>query len=65
MRTFYRICVEDHTLTAENGDTLILTRGKEYMTSAEHDDGTVTVFANFWTRVPASLFSGAHIFTAS
>ncbi len=63
MKTFHRICVENYTLTADNGDALVLTRGKEYMTSAEHDDGTVTVFSSFWARVPASLFSGAHIFT--
>ncbi len=60
MRTYKRMCREDYTLTADNGDTLVLARGKEYMTSAEHDDGTVTVFAAFWARVPVSLFSGAH-----
>ncbi len=65
MKTYKRICVEDYTLTDDGGDTLVLTRGKEYLTSAEHDDGTVTVFANFWARVPSSLFSGAHVFTAS
>ena len=63
MRTFKRRCIEDYTLEARNGDRLELKRGKEYLTSAEHDDGTVTVFTKFWVRVDPALFAGAKVFT--
>ena len=63
MRTFKRICIQDYTLRAENGDTLELERGHEYITSSEHNDGTVTVFTNFWVRVSPQLFAGASIYT--
>jgi len=62
MRTFERICIEDYTVRAENGDTLTLRRGEEYITSAERD-GMVTVFSAFWVPVPAALFAGARVFT--
>jgi hypothetical protein len=63
VRTFKRICIEDYTVQANNGDSLTLSRGKEYITSDHHEDGTVTVFANYWVRVRPSLFAGARIFT--
>ena len=62
MRTFERICIEDYTVRAENGDTLTLRRGEEYITSAERD-GMVTVFSAFWVPVPAAPFAGARVFT--
>lgn len=63
METWNRVCIEDYSLTAENGDTLILKRGKEYTTSRVHDDGvTVTVFTNFWVPVPLRLFAGERRF---
>jgi hypothetical protein len=63
MRTFSRICVEDYELVAQNGDTLRLERGKEYLTSAERDDGLVVVFTRFWVPVPLRLFGDSKVFT--
>jgi hypothetical protein len=63
MRTLNRICIEDYTITAENGDCLKLERGKEYLTSETKTDGTCTVFSNFWVPVPAKVFAGEKVFT--
>jgi hypothetical protein len=62
VRTYRRICIEDYQLVAENGDTLVLTRGHEYITSDERD-GAVTVFTKFWVNVPVRLFAGEKVFT--
>ena len=64
MKTFKRVCLEDWTLQAENGDTLDLKRGKEYITSTENEDGEVVVYTNFWVAVPARLFAGERLFTS-
>ncbi len=64
MQTFKRICIRDFELKAKNGDCLTLKRGKEYITSPEVD-GEVTVFSNFWVKVPADIFAGAVEFTGA
>jgi hypothetical protein len=63
MQTFNRICVKNWEITAENGDHFKISRGKEYLTSGEHDDGTCTVFSNFWVKVPVEVFAGEQEFT--
>jgi hypothetical protein len=63
MRTYKRICIEDYTVKADNGDTLTLLRGHEYITSAEREDGEVTVYSSFWVPVPRRLFAGSRLFT--
>jgi hypothetical protein len=65
VRTFKRTCCQDYTLTAQNGDTLVLKAGEEYITSAERDDGLVVVFTQFWVPVPLSLFRQGTVFTKS
>lgn len=65
MQTFNRICIKDWEITAENGDHFKAVRGKEYTTSTEHEDGTVTVFSNYWVRVPVDHFAGEQQFTAA
>jgi hypothetical protein len=62
METYNRICIEDYTVKAENGDILELSRGEEYLTSTERD-GKVTVFSSYWVKVPAEIFAGAKLFT--
>ena len=62
METYNRICIADFTLKAQNGDTLNLQREREYLTSKEENE-SVTVFTNFWVKVPASLFAGEVRFT--
>ena len=62
METYNRICITDFELKAQNGDTLRLTRGKEYLTSSEKN-GEVTVFTNFWVPVSVDLFAGERRFT--
>lgn len=62
MQTFNRICIKDFELEAENGNRLILKRGKENITSSEID-GEVTVFSNFWVKIPVDVFTGAIEFT--
>lgn len=65
MRTYQRICLMDYTIVdEENGRTLTLKRGQEYLTTPERLGGTVTVFATFWASgVPISLFAGEVLFT--
>ena len=56
MQTFKRICLKDYTVTAENGDSFTVKRGKEYLTSAVNESsalgpeaikGCVIVFADY------------------
>jgi hypothetical protein len=61
MQTYNRICIKDHSVVASNG-TLTLSRGKEYLTTAE-EEGEVTVFTNFWGKVPVTIFAGEVEFT--
>lgn len=58
MKVIMRICLKDWEITAKNGDRCKLTRGTEYTTSPDHDDGTCTVFTNYWVRVPLDHFGG-------
>jgi hypothetical protein len=64
MTVFKAICIEDYRVTAPikgeepKTDTVVLTRGQEYTVSAEHDDGTRTVFTRYWFRAPTHLFAG-------
>ena len=63
MKTFHRKCIKPWSITAENGDFFEVIAGETYLTSAEHSDGTVTVFTSFWVRVPVECFTGAVQFT--
>ena len=63
MTTFKRICIQDWEVTAKNGDHFEVERGKEYITSGEHGDGTVTVFGTFFVPVPRVYFAGEKRFT--
>lgn len=64
MTTYKRICIEDWSIEARNGDRVELKRGEEYITSDQHeDDGTVTVFTNFWVRTPLSIWAGKRKFS--
>jgi hypothetical protein len=62
MKTWKRICIKDHCIRAENGDTHEVKRGQEVLTSDERD-GTVIVFGGFWTRFPAEVFAAPERFT--
>jgi hypothetical protein len=62
MKTFQRICIQDFVMTAENGDCLNLKRGKEYITS-EEENGFVTVFMNYWVKVPINIFARGVVFS--
>lgn len=62
MKTYKRICIEDYSLVAENGDAMHLKRGKEYTTS-EEKDGVVVVFTNYWAPAPIRVFAGEKVFT--
>ena len=62
MQTFNRICIEDLTIRDNTGQCFEIKRGKEYLTSAE-EDGKVTVFTNFWVKVPITHFAGEKEFT--
>lgn len=54
---FHRICLEDYTITDEEGTSFTLKRGKEYTTTCQ-THGTVLVCSRYWVRVPVSLFGG-------
>ena len=62
MTTYQRICIQDHTISAQNGDSMTITRGKEYLTSEEFG-GEVTVFGPFWVKFPVIYFAGERRFT--
>lgn len=62
MKTWKRICIEDYTVRDDVGTVFALTRGQEYLTSADRD-GTVTVFSSYWVNVPSTLFAGSKQFT--
>ena len=63
MKTYQRICIKDHTITAENGDSQTVKRGKEYITSPVDKEGNVTVFSTFWVPMSLDLFAGERLFT--
>jgi hypothetical protein len=53
-----RIARKDWEITAENGDHFAVKPGKAYTTTVQpYEDGTVTVFSNFWVRVPFDVFA--------
>lgn len=62
MKTWNRICIREYTVADQDGNSWTAHRGQEYLTSAEHD-GHVTVFANYWVKVPVSIFGGEEPFT--
>lgn len=57
MNTWERIAIKDFEITAENGDHFEIKRGEKYRTSGI-SDGKVTVFSNFWVKVPIEYFAG-------
>jgi len=57
MKVGTRICIQDWSIEAQNGDRLDLKRGKEYTTSPEKN-GRVIVFSSFWVPAPVSIFGG-------
>jgi len=57
MKTYKRTCIKEFEITAKNGDYFKAVRGKKYLTSNECKDGTVTVFKNFWIKVPINNFA--------
>jgi len=62
VETFNRICIQDFSIKDKRGEVLILKRGEEYLTSTE-EEGKVTVFTQFWVKVPSSIFAGEIKFT--
>jgi len=62
LRTFKRICIKTSTVTAKNGESCTIERGKEYLTSDEKS-GKVTVFTNYWVPFSVELFAGEEKFT--
>ena len=56
MRTTQREVLKHFEITAENGDHFEINAGEVYTTALEKEDGTVTVFSNFWVSVPISYF---------
>jgi hypothetical protein len=64
MKTFSRVCIKDYTVTALNGDTEEVKRGREYLTSDVQEGGRVVVFqGKFWASFPVELFAGEVKFT--
>jgi len=59
VKTFKRICIEDWTTSDAVGNSFTVVRGKEYTTTSEREDGTVTVFSSDWVVAPVSIFAGA------
>ena len=62
MITYNRICICDFHEEDQEGNKFEIKRGKEYLTS-EEESGMVTVFTNYWVKVPIKYFAGEKIFT--
>lgn len=62
MKVFQAICLKDYSIEGitdeKQLETVTLKRGKEYTVSHKHDDGTRTVFTNYWFRAPDDIFGG-------
>ena len=59
MQTFKRVCVENYEIEdPDTHETFTVQRAKEYTTSAERPDGSLTVFSRYWVSVPARIFAG-------
>lgn len=56
MDTYRRKANRTMTIEALNGDKTTIVEDKEYLTSAPHDDDSVTVFSSFWERFPVDAF---------
>lgn len=63
MTTYKRICIEDWSIQDTKGQRLDVKRGEEYITSPEHEDGTVTVFSTYWVPTPKRIWAGERLFT--
>ena len=63
MTTFKRICTTDYILEDSIGQTLKLYRSKEYLTSEPDENNYVTVFAEYWVKLPISIFEDEKQFT--
>ena len=63
MKTYKRICIKSHTITAENGDSQTIERGEEYITSDVDENSEVTVFSTFWVPFSVELFAGEVSYT--
>lgn len=60
-----RIARKQWEITAENGDHFKIVVGKQYTTTVRpYEDGTVTLFSNFWLRVPFDVFADPAYSTA-
>lgn len=65
MKTYNRICIADHTITALDGNTHTIKRGEEYLTSDVDKSGKeVTVFTTYWVNHPVINFAGEIPFTS-
>jgi len=63
METYKRICIKDHKIEISENESLIIKRGKEYLTSFEIDN-TVTIFTKYWIQgIPVNIFAGEQQFT--
>lgn len=60
MKTFKRVCIKSYTITDEEGQSLTIERQREYLTSPE-EDGMVTVFSQYWVKVPVDIFAGEEL----
>ena len=55
--TVEQLCIKSFEVTAENGDHWKAKQGKVYTTTVPEEGGdTVTVFSNFWVKVPKDNF---------
>lgn len=61
MKTFHRVCIEDHKVS-DGEKTAKVEKGKEYLTSEEYD-GMVTVLDLLWFKVPVDVFETIKQFT--
>ena len=56
MKTFERECIKKYSIIDMDNNKFELTKGKKYITSEIIDD-YVTVFSEFWVKVPIKYFS--------
>lgn len=52
-----QLCIKSFNIKDEDGKSWSAEQGKEYTTTVPKDDtDTITVFSNYWVKVPKSHF---------
>ena len=57
MKVMEQLCIKSFTIYDKCGNTCTINQGKKYTTTIPDDKPDVTVFTNFWLKVPKDHFT--------